>query len=145
MTARRICLAILAVALSTPATAGAATLHVSPDGSDAAPGTATAPLRTIGRAAVLATAGDEVLVAPGRYPEQVALGVHDSGVAFVADTSSGSRPVVDGEGTRQYGFFNVGGDDVTISGFEITGQTDAGVYTRGLRDVVSGNLIHHVG
>src|SRR4051794_34413165 len=145
MAARWICLAVLALALSVPASAGAAMLHVSPDGSDAADGTAAAPLHTIGRAAAVAASGDEVLVAPGRYPEQVTVNTRDAGVAFVADTSSGERPAVDGEGTRQFGFYVIGADDVTVSGFEITGQTDAGVYTRGLRDVVSGNVIHHVG
>ncbi len=48
-----------------------AELHVSTAGSDEAPGTPSAPLRTIGRAAALAVAGDEVVVHGGEYREWV--------------------------------------------------------------------------
>src|SRR3954453_12634258 len=99
-----------AAALAAPAGARAATFHVAPDGSDAAGGSAAAPFRTIGQAVVAARVNDTIMVAPGRYREQVSLKTGDSGVSIIGETGSGERPVVDGEGTRQYGFANVGAD-----------------------------------
>jgi hypothetical protein len=55
------------------------------------------------------------------------------------------RPVVDGAKQRAYGFRNAGANRVTITGFEITRQTDAGIYTQGSGDTVKDNVIHHVG
>ncbi len=61
-----------ALLLGLLAAAAAATeLHVSPRGSDAAPGTARRPLRTIQRAADLARPGDTVTVHAGIYRERV--------------------------------------------------------------------------
>ena len=45
--------------------------YVSASGDDANPGFATAPFRTIGRAASVATAGDTVLIHSGTYYEDV--------------------------------------------------------------------------
>jgi hypothetical protein len=45
--------------------------YVSPTGSDAAPGTRAAPLKTVARAAQFARAGDVVTIAPGTYTESV--------------------------------------------------------------------------
>ena len=51
--------------------ASAATLHVAINGSDANPGTFSAPLRTIQRAADMAQPGDVVTVHEGIYRERV--------------------------------------------------------------------------
>jgi len=53
------------------AAAGAAEIHVSASGRDSNPGTKSAPLRTIQRAAVLAQPGDVVTVHAGVYRERV--------------------------------------------------------------------------
>src|SRR3954452_20596638 len=135
-------LALLAAsfAVAGPASASAATVHVDPAGSDAATGTADAPLQTIGRAVALAARGDTVLVAPGRYPEYVYLN-GKSGITFRGEVVDGARAVIDGEGRYAYGF-NVNGNDVAIQNFEITGQTDAGVYSQGVNGTIAGNVIH---
>ena len=53
------------------ATVHAAEFHVAPKGNDANPGTQTAPLRTIQRAADLAQPGDVITVAEGVYRERI--------------------------------------------------------------------------
>ena len=126
-----------------PGAASAATFWVSPSGSDASVGTEQFPFRTIGRAAASARSGDTVLVAPGRYPETVSLGSRQTGVTFRG--TGDTRPVLDGAGRREFGFENVGADRLTIENFEITGQTDAGVFTSGSEVQVLGNLVHHIG
>lgn len=65
-----VCLAVVLTAW-LPAIAAAETFHVSPQGNDAAAGTAAAPFRTVQRGAEAAQPGDTVLVAPGIYRERV--------------------------------------------------------------------------
>ncbi|MGI5820024.1 MAG: right-handed parallel beta-helix repeat-containing protein, partial [Armatimonadota bacterium] len=55
--------AVMAIALP----AAAATYHLSPDGDDAAPGTAERPWATLEHAAATAGPGDTVLLAPGEH------------------------------------------------------------------------------
>jgi hypothetical protein len=132
-----------ALCAAFPPAASAVTWSVGPDGSDANLGTTQFPFRTISRAAVVARAGDTVAVAAGRYSETVNLYSRSSGVEF-RGVGSG-RPVVDGAGWRSYGFRNSGANRLKITGFEITGQDDAGIYTEGSDNVIADNLIHHVG
>ena len=63
---------VLALGGPYMAPACAETFHVSPQGDDAAAGTATAPFRTVQRGADASQPGDTVLVAPGIYRERVA-------------------------------------------------------------------------
>lgn len=49
----------------------ARSIHVSMSGHDGAPGTATAPVRSIGRAVALANSGDSIVVRGGTYHESV--------------------------------------------------------------------------
>jgi parallel beta-helix repeat protein len=95
------------------------TLHVSPTGDDANPGTPGAPLRTIQRAADLAQAGDLVLVKPGVYRETVT--VPRSGTA--------SQPIVfrgDGPGAI------LDGADAAIAAGVTWTAGGNGVHSRGL-------------
>jgi len=138
------CLVVVAAALAAfPAAASARTWNVSPTGTNLGPGSQELPFRTISRAASVARSGDTVLVAPGRYRETVALGSRASGVVFRG--TGDSRPVIDGEGGRDYGFRNAGASRVRIENFEFTGQTDAAVHTIGSQVEVIGNLMHHIG
>jgi chitodextrinase len=62
---------VLALLLAVlPSLAGAATLYVSPSGSDTNPGTSTAPLKTIQAALDKATAGTTIQIAAGIYRER---------------------------------------------------------------------------
>jgi F5/8 type C domain-containing protein/copper-binding protein NosD/uncharacterized protein DUF1565 len=138
------CLTVAALVLASAASAAAATTYyVSPDGSDSSSGSSSEPFRTIGSATRLARRGDVVLVRSGTYSEQVSLAAANSGATLRG--IGPTRPVIDGGGTRGYGFYNLDGDDVTIQNFEITRQTDAGIYTRGKRDLIADTLVHHIG
>ena len=65
--ARRSLPGLLSLLIVAPA--GAADLYVAPDGQDSDPGTLASPLKTIGKAAEMATPGTTIRVAPGIYPE----------------------------------------------------------------------------
>jgi Right handed beta helix region len=58
----------LSTAATTPASAETTTLYVSPSGSDAAAGSAGAPLSTLGAALAKAVGGEKIVLAPGSYP-----------------------------------------------------------------------------
>ena len=62
-------LLVVAVLLLTPS--HAADLHVATTGNDAHPGTPSAPLRTIRRAAALAQPGDVITVHAGTHHESI--------------------------------------------------------------------------
>ena len=137
-------LAILAAVFAlAPAGASAATYTVSPSGDDSAAGNSAAPFRTITRAAQVARTGDTVNVTPGVYAETVPLTSANSGATFrgVGET----RPVIEGEGVRERGFYNNGANGITIENFEITGQTTVGIFTAGSNNLISRNVVHHIG
>lgn len=134
-----------ALSAAFPSGAWATNWWVSPSGSDTSLGTSQFPFRTISRAAAVARDGDTVNVAPGRYAEMIELDSRHSGVVFQATGGEG-RPLIDGARRRPYGFRNSGANRLAIRGFEIAGQTDAGVYTEsGSQNEITGNLIHHIG
>jgi len=62
---------MIAIVLTTPAALHAAEFHVAVTGKDTAPGTVSAPLRTIQRGADLAQPGDVITVHAGVYREHI--------------------------------------------------------------------------
>ena len=96
-------------------------LWVAPSGSDSAPGTETAPLRTIARAFSLAAPGQRVTLKPGTYPDRVISaprGTSKKPITLEPDT--GARAVVTA------GFKLDGAAYVRVRGlvFDGTGSTD---------------------
>ncbi len=84
---------------STEDAAKTAAFYVALDGSDANPGTNTAPWRTIQQAAVKAGPGDTVYIRAGSYREQVLLkrsGSKDAPITFAS--YPGETVVLDGKG-----------------------------------------------
>ncbi|HET8757041.1 MAG TPA: DUF1565 domain-containing protein, partial [Solirubrobacteraceae bacterium] len=67
---RRVVFLALFCALGVAAPAQAATLNVSPNGSDSGSCTSAVPCKSLGRAYAVAASGDVVSVAPGTYPSQ---------------------------------------------------------------------------
>ena len=143
----RVLLALLISSLASvalAATASAATYYVTPAGNDTADGTTSAPFQTISKAAATARAGDTVLVGSGTYPESVPVTYSATGGVTFRGVGP-TPPVLDGGGTRKWGFINNVATGLTIENFEITGQTDAGIYTTGNGADINNNYIHDVG
>jgi alpha-N-arabinofuranosidase len=76
----------------------AATFHVAPSGNDANPGTQTAPLRTIQRAADLAQPGDTITVHEGIYRERISppRGGASDMLRIVYQAAPGEKAVITG-------------------------------------------------
>lgn len=111
----------------------------SQTGSDANPGTQSQPLKTIQKAASMATAGDTVVVQAGNYPERVT--IKQSG-------RSGEPITFRAEGTvRMYGF-TVLASQIVIQGFDISNTPDDsrhgwGIYVNGSNCIIADNYIHN--
>jgi hypothetical protein len=121
------------------------TLHVSPDGDDAAPGTRDAPLRTIGRAAELATPGTLVRVAGGRYEGWVKTatsGTADAPITYLSDPEDAAEVVGTGE---EGAAWRNEGDHVEIVGFTVTGDTVDGLLNQGSNVAITGNRVSGFG
>ncbi len=124
-------------AAATPVTT--AQFFVSTSGSDGnngmSPNTAW---RTIQHAVNTMPSGETAIVAQGTYNERVSI-VRD-GVTIQADPNAASTPVVQG--------FDIGADNVTVDGFEITLQNNStpngyGIYIHDASNaVVENNYIH---
>jgi parallel beta-helix repeat protein len=124
-----------AVTPATPAFAAATTLYVGGTNcSDAGSGTQAQPYCTIGKAALVATAGQTVVVADGTYPERVVVG--NSGTAadpIVFKPASGATVTVTGKAN---GFYVSSRSYVTIRGFRVTATTSNGILLNDSHDIV---------
>ena len=132
-------------AAATPATTY--NLYVSPSGNDNNAGTASAPFRTLARAARAARPSTTVLVAPGTYAGGFKSTVHftSSGrIYFVSTKKWGARIVP--SGSASFAWDNRG-NYVDIVGFEVDGTGGPwkyGIYNGGSYDVIRANWVHHV-
>jgi hypothetical protein len=123
-------------------------LYVSVAGDDANAGTVDAPFRTIQQAALAATPGTVVHVAPGLYQEEVKTdvdGTAEAPITYISDVDGGAviRPVEADEPV-----WTNSGDYTTIQGFEIDG-TDSpvarvGILAHGNHVYVQDNEVHHI-
>jgi hypothetical protein len=123
--------------------AGRRTLHVAPTGDDAAPGTARRPLRTLQRAADLATAGTTVEVAPGRYGPVVsrADGTASARVVYRSDVPWEARI---GSRDDTPPWYNLG-DHVDVVGFDVTApRARLGLVSEGSQVRFLRNRVHEV-
>ncbi len=170
----RTLLAALAVAALTPASATAATcsLHAATTGSDAATGTAAAPLRTVQRLADRLTAGQTGCLAPGLYEGGVTVRRGGTATARLQIRATQPRTAtilgqvriddganfvtfadlrLDGSNTGGRPSPLVNGDDARFAANEVTSAADScfvlGDKVWGIADrtVITGNEIHHCG
>lgn len=136
---------VLFVAISIFSTANfAADLYVSANnGSDANVGSASAPVKTIQKAAGLAKAGTTVHVADGVYTGNVtnnASGTSSARVRYVSDTKWGAKII--GTGTEFHWINN--GSYVDIIGFDISGPGRGGILNSGSFTLVARNHVHNL-
>lgn len=102
--------------------------YVSPTGSDANPGSKTAPWKTIQKAVNTVASGSIVNVLAGNYPEFISTG--KSGISFIAN----------GKVTMK-GFYLTGSNN-RVSGFTITNPaSDFGIRVNGNNNIIDNNEI----
>ncbi|RSZ59977.1 DUF1565 domain-containing protein [Massilia atriviolacea] len=122
--------------------------YVAPNGNDNNAGSASAPFRTIARAARAARASTTVFVAPGTYAGGIKTTVSGNAsgrIYFVSTTKWGAKIVVAGSSGKA-GWDNRG-NYVDIVGFEVNGnggKWTSGIYNGGSYDMIRGNYVHHV-
>lgn len=128
-------------------------LHVGPDGADANPGTAAAPLRTIARAAQLAVPGTTVYVAPGRYAGGFTTrtsGAVGARIYYVSTRRWGATIVPPPLSSSDTAWDNRG-SHVDIVGFDVDGSAAQGgvtwthgIYHAGSYGILRANRVHHL-
>src|SRR5271165_2129474 len=104
-----------------------AQLYVAPGGSDANPGTQSAPLATITKASTLVRPGGTVFVAPGLYNEAVvtaANGTATQRIQYVSQVNHGAIiwPLIANGSSTGYMIWNNTGNYSDIVGFQIAGK-----------------------
>jgi hypothetical protein len=135
-------------------TAAAVRYYVAVNGADANPGSATAPFRTIQKAADVAGPGDSVIVRPGIYTggdRIVSLsrsGAATRPITFLSERRWGA--VLDGRnGASLEGwYFDRGVSHLQVDGFEIRDLQEHGFdfYGGGVDQIlIVRNHVHHIG
>jgi len=144
-------LAPSAESITTPATTYK--VYVSPNGSDTAAGTATAPFRTLARAAKATRASTTVYVAPGTYAgglKTTVSGTATGRIYWVSTTKWGAKIVPPASSSGDFAWDNRG-NYVDIIGFHVDGSVSQagtkwthGIYNGGSYDMIRSNWIHHI-
>jgi hypothetical protein len=122
--------AVLAL-LASVGTARAVDLHVAPGGSDEAAGTRGAPFATINRALAAAMPGDRVLLAPGRYRQDVK-SARDGRPDRPITIAGPADAVVQGAGGDRV--VEINHDFHVLSGFAVDGKLDGRKTKKSYRD-----------
>lgn len=121
--------------------------YVTASGFDRNPGDARRPVRTIGRAAMLAQPGDMVVVSPGTYQEAVVLTQSGESGAPIVFRGLPGAVLVSPDPTASLSAFDIssGVSHVTLQGFELRDGFGETVFVRpGAHDVeLAGLHIHH--
>jgi MYXO-CTERM domain-containing protein len=124
-----------AVVLSLASPVGAKTYHVAIGGSDNAAGTASAPLKTLQRAADLVGPGDDVLVADGQHAG-FSLAKAGTAAAPITFKAKGSKAVINKAGSQGGSALIRLASYSRIVGFTISGGAQWGVRFSGTTGAV---------
>ncbi len=128
-------------------------VYVAPNGSDTAAGTASAPFKTLARAARATRASTTVYVAPGTYAGGFKTTVHGSAsgrIYFVSTTKWGARIVPPASSSGDFAWDNRG-NYIDIVGFRIDGSVAQsgtkwthGIYNGGSYGMIRSNWVHNI-
>jgi hypothetical protein len=139
-----------AASLAAPAVRN---LYVAPGGADSNPGTAEAPLRSLWRAAKLATPGTKVFVAPGSYDggfRTSISGTPGARIVYLSTVKWGAKIVPPRDAPNKVAWDNRA-SHVDIVGFEIDGSAYAGgqrwshgIYSAGSYASIRNNHVHDI-
>jgi hypothetical protein len=121
---------------------GGRVLYMSPNGSDSAAGSASAPWRTLAGAVGKLKPGDTLYVRGGTYANQT-LNWQVSGTASApiwVKAYPGETPVFDGSSTRLFIWFRDGASHVYLDGLKVVGYGPSGtgviIFTDGAHHIV---------
>ncbi len=142
-----------ALAHAAPPAAAGYDFYVSPDGSDANPGTATLPFQTILRASRNALPGTTIHVAPGNYTggfKTTMSGTPTQRITYLSVNKWGARIVPPMHSVTETAWDNRG-SYVDIVGFTVDGSAvqrgmkwTRGIYIGGSHNLVRDNHLHHL-
>lgn len=139
---------VSAPAAMTTALASTYNLYVSPTGSDSAAGTATAPLRTIQRAANLAKPSTTIHVGPGTYAETITSSINGTATERIRFVSDQKWKAIIKPASGAYTMWSVKGGFTDVDGFQVDGSNStsvrAGIYMNGGNSSVQNTWVHHV-
>lgn len=128
--------------------ASAANLYVATTGSDANPGTSTAPFKTILKASQVAKPGDVVNVASGTYTggfKTLSSGTASARITYKSTVKWGAKIIPSSNGTSVWEHL---GNYSNIVDFDINGNGSSivrlGLYVGGSFNLVQGNHVHHL-
>lgn len=113
--------------------------YVSPTGSDTNSGSSTSPFKTFAKAVSILKPGDTLQVTPGTYSEALIVSV--SGTSTAPINVIGNQAKIDVKSAKNTAI-KISGSYVNLSGFEVTGATDAGIGIPGKYVTVKNNIIH---
>lgn len=127
----------------------AMTYYVATNGSDSNLGTQTSPFATIGYAINKVQAGDIVYVRKGTYYPTQGMWIGKNGTASAPikfQSYPGEKVIVDGSNLpANKDIFNIGGDYITIEGFEVRNGDRMGIAVWGGDHIkILNNIVHDV-
>lgn len=109
-------------------TAHGKTYHVSPQGDDTGPGTASAPWRTLAHAADVVRPGDTIRFEPGVYREAIHLKRGGRGPDAAIRFAGGVGVIIDGRGVdAKHGFYAKGLNHLILEDLEFRNWNDEGI------------------
>ena len=119
---------VLAIALLVSSPSAAATLYVSPSGTDVGAGTVSAPLATPGRALALAVAGDTIVMRGGTYSISSSLVITQAGLTIRSYPGERARIVAGtSDETNLTSVMVVYASRVTVENLELQGASYYGI------------------
>ena len=115
--------------------------YVSPTGSDANPGTASAPFRTFAKANSLLTAGSTLNIYAGVYSEALKISKSGTGSAWITVKPVSGSVVIDVRNLTNPAV-NISGSYVNVSNLDVRGSNEVCVRLAGAYVKASGLIVH---